>query len=719
MELNAPRLGGVSAGDIAIDASGALDIRGAGSIALNAMQRYDDAPWGNDPAAGGRSYQVIDQAYLDARHAESSAFIAAALANRELLDGKLAGLTNATYADAFHLRPGVEIVSATADGDLVVQGDLDLSGYRYASLNPNTPLTEVYGSGEVGALVLRAGGDLNLYGSISDGFAPPPDSPDDKGWILTPGVQPFGGDLVVPGPGVVLGDGTAFLGGRTLNYDLPIKGTTLAAGTRLATEAVLEQPYTLAAGSVLVADIHDAAGNLLYAAGSLLRDGVTLEVGSRLGAGTLLAAPASVQAMTWPAGVPLPSILREGPSRPNVLLLNGELALARGSLIPSQTEVVLAGDAPFIELRPSDGVRQGRNWALAEMLPAGSQSWSMRLVAGADLAAADNRLVRPDSSASLNLADTHYQAKIEQSSGGLVFTDQATDWGSPRELRSTRAMNGSAGWGRIVPSLPAGPGRPAITWACLLVRRSARAICGGAVSIPSLCIENLGKTVVTPQNQLFSVLRTGTGDLDLASAGNLTQWSPYGVYTAGTQAADVATGFNQPRGLFNGSVLGAGGADYEVLSTSQNQAWYPEHGGNLDIAVGGDVVGDQWAEKLTSSDPIRPLPPALQSATGSGARAAPIGKECRRPGGSISAAMCVARREMLPIWSASPVSALWEAAISACEPEVMPAISRHAEMVRYLRPVTLIRAARDWSWRLPALAGSPPTARCNLAAAVT
>ncbi len=125
---------------------------------------------------------------------------------------------------------------------------------------------------------------------------------------------------------------------------------------------------------------------------------------------------------------------------------------------------------------------------------------------------------------------------------------------------------------------------------------------------PSLCIENLGKTVVTPQNQLFSVLRTGTGDLDLASAGNLTQWSPYGVYTAGTQAADVATGFNQPRGLFNGSVLGAGGADYEVLSTSQYQAWYPEHGGNLDIAVGGDVVGDQWAEKLTSSDPIRPCP---------------------------------------------------------------------------------------------------------------
>ena len=57
------------------------------------------------------------------------------------MNGKLAGLNNATYRDAFHLRPGVEIISKTADGDLVVQGDLDLSGYRYASVNPRTPYT--------------------------------------------------------------------------------------------------------------------------------------------------------------------------------------------------------------------------------------------------------------------------------------------------------------------------------------------------------------------------------------------------------------------------------------------------------------------------------------------------------------------------------------------------------------------------------------------------
>lgn len=157
LELNAPRVG---AGDIAIDASGALNIQGARSIGLNATRRYIDAADGTDPAASGRPYQVIDQAYLDGIHVDSTAFINAALANTDLLQRKLAGLNNAAYADAFHLRPGVEIASKTTDGDLVVQGDLDLSGYRYASLNPHTQKTSVYGSGEAGSLVIRAGGNL-------------------------------------------------------------------------------------------------------------------------------------------------------------------------------------------------------------------------------------------------------------------------------------------------------------------------------------------------------------------------------------------------------------------------------------------------------------------------------------------------------------------------------------------------------------------------------
>lgn len=60
LELNAPRTGG---GDIAVDASGTLSIQGARSIGLNAVRSYSDAADGTDPAASGRPYQVIDQAY--------------------------------------------------------------------------------------------------------------------------------------------------------------------------------------------------------------------------------------------------------------------------------------------------------------------------------------------------------------------------------------------------------------------------------------------------------------------------------------------------------------------------------------------------------------------------------------------------------------------------------------------------------------------------------
>ena len=218
VELNAPRLGGATGGDIDIDARGPLDIRGARSIAVNGVWVYKDAPAGTEVNAGDKPYQVIDQAYLESLHRDSRDFITHALANGNLLDVKLAGLR--AYADALHLRPGVEIRSATADGDLVVQGDVDLSRYRYASLNPHTPFTAVYGSGEVANLVIRAGGDLQIHGSINDGFAPPPSVvADANGWRLLPGVDFTGGNLITPHAGVKLEAGTKLPGGVTLNYD--------------------------------------------------------------------------------------------------------------------------------------------------------------------------------------------------------------------------------------------------------------------------------------------------------------------------------------------------------------------------------------------------------------------------------------------------------------------------------------------------------------------
>ncbi|AXA53495.1 filamentous hemagglutinin family protein [Pseudomonas thivervalensis] len=623
LELNAPRLrvDDPRYGDIAIDASGNLSVLGARSINVNAIARYTDARDGTAPAVDGRPYQVIDQAYLNDKHNDSEAFIKAALVNGNLLNGKLAGLNNAAYADALHLRPGVEILSKTPDGDLVVQGDLDLSGYRYASLNRHTQKTDVYGSGEAGNLVVRAGGNLNIYGSINDGFAPPEAGDptvrtDGNGWLLISGKQPFGADLVVPGAGVELAEGTLYPAGSLLNYDVPFKGGSLPAGLELPTTLSLGEALNLPAGTLLQAAIRDASGNLLYAAGTLLKEAVSLPVDTRLEAGTRLSMGITVKDGTWPKGVAVPG---------SGLTLRGALALGSGALIPSGTDVKLAEGVDLIELRPVDNGIQGRNWAVASLLPDGSQSWSMRWVAGADTEAADTRITRPHAEAgSLQLADGHYLARREQTGGGggggggtgLVWAP-GSNIGVPGEPVPPEMLDFCT-WipGECIPAPPKTvlvwsptnnygvPGEPVppealdfCTWFpdwCVLA------------VVPDNPPEPI-RTKVTPGSQLFSVLRTGTGDLELLSAGDFNMRSLFGVYTAGTQSASLAPGANDPyqqaRGRqLDGSVLGAAGAAYESLTTGgAYQAWYPEQGGNLKLTVGGDLHGDSFSKRNVGS----------------------------------------------------------------------------------------------------------------------
>ncbi|MBX5682790.1 filamentous hemagglutinin family protein [Pseudomonas aeruginosa] len=614
LDLYAPRLGGATAGDIAIDAGAPLQILGVRAITLSAVPRYDDAPVAALPASNGRPYQEITQAYLDGKHQQSELFMQAALANSALLDGKLAGLNNATYAEAFHLRPGLEIVSATADGDLVVQGDLDLSGHRYASLNPRRAKTSVYGSGEAGSLAIRAGGDLNIYGSVTDGFAPPPETDDDQGWLLLAGQDHLGGDRVVPTAGVRLDDDSFFPAGKTLNFELPIKAMTLAAGTRLPVEAVLSQPLQLPAGTVLEGALLDAAGNLLRPAGSLLGEALDLPAGTRLGAGSRLPLATPVTGMTWPGGVPLPGRATLANDEVDGVRLAGGLALRAGAFLPAGSDIRLPDGAASVDVRPAGAV--SHNWAIAPMLAAGSQSWSVRLVAGADLQAADPRLTDPRSSGQMRLADTHYgMRRIPAAGGGLVWTQEGVDnWGDPSLkpgdpldpealgypticddfptwcAASSGGMvwteEGVAGWGDpgIKPGDPLDPealGYPTIcddfpTWC--------------AASSDDYALE------AEPYASRFSVLRTGTGDLDLFAAGNLRMDSPFGVYTAGTASA-VDSSYNLARARDGGSVLrdpALGGYEQWVDGGEQSlySAWYPTLGGNLTLAVGGDLRGD-------------------------------------------------------------------------------------------------------------------------------
>ncbi|WP_285961693.1 filamentous haemagglutinin family protein [Pseudomonas tohonis] len=652
LELNAPRLGSATAGDIAIDASGSLDIQGAKLIAVNGVQRYDDAREVIDPV-NGHKYQEIDQNYLNQKHTDSLAFIDNALANGALVNGKLAGLNNSAYADAFHLRPGVEIVSKTADGDLVVQGDLDLSGHRYASLNPHAQkLNGVYGSGEVGNLVIRAGGDLSVYGSLNDGFMPPPDTPDNDGWVLTPGKQPFNGDVVVPRTGIELQDGTTYLSGVVLNFDLPLQAITLAAGTRLPVAGELATGISLPAGTVLAGDILNPDRTVAYAAGTRLSADLALAPGMMLGSGSLLLGDTALTGLVWPKGVALPSrpASTTSLSNPSTVAQLGAVLLPLGALIPAGTDVKLAAGVEKINLRGGDG--KGRNWAAAQMLPEGSQSWSVRLVAGADLAAADNRLVDPYAErGSLKVADTHYGmlvSRVQLPGGGpvpggpgdpLVLTEQASldYWGdgtyTGRPVAELAVQLGmsvedfcaqSAGlcmnsalvvteegstqwWGDL-----SFAGRPASE----LADQYGWTVDEFCSQGPGLCIAQSGEAQYAydykPGTSAFSVLRTGTGDLDLISAGDLGMQSLYGIYTAGSSALSLAesAAFNQPRSLnqifgrtaIDTTVLGKNGGSYEALvdggASSLYRAWYPDHGGNLLLSVGGDLTGDILGSKL-------------------------------------------------------------------------------------------------------------------------
>ncbi|PBJ14941.1 Heme/hemopexin-binding protein precursor [Pseudomonas ogarae] len=578
LQLSAPRLGGVSGGDVAVDASGALDIQGARSISLVAMWQYSDAPLINVPAASGRPYQVINQAWLEDVHDDNTAFITNALDNNDLLQRKLAGLNNSRYRDVLHLRPGVEVVSATADGDLVVQGDLDLSRYRYESLNPHNALSGVYGSGESASLTLRAGGDLNIYGSITDGFAQPPASNDDKGWVLLPGIDFAAGDIVVPGTGVTLADDTAFPAGSVLNFDVPLKGATLAAGTRLPVAATLDQPMVLPAGTVLAAAVHDAFGNLLFAAGTLLASTQTLEAGTVLGAGSLLGSSATIGSLIWPKGVALPGIADATHGLTNVLRLSGPLALSVGSKIPSGTDIKLPAGVESVQLRPEVA---GSNWAIAPMLAEGSQSWSLRLVAGADTQAADSRVVQPASArGDLHLADSHYGVfgvpnMVWTEAGSLEFFGDSSMVGQPVDF--------------------VGFGDPNL-----------------CIDDPSRCEED-GPPGYKPGSQRWSVIRTGTADLELLSAGDLKMDSLYGVYTAGSSASATYAGdpYNQPKALgAGGTVLNdATGENEQFVDGGINsvyRAWYPDSGGNLTLKVGGDLIGN--AMDVSSSNYGRPNP---------------------------------------------------------------------------------------------------------------
>lgn len=438
--------------DVAVSAGGPLNIKGAADVTVNAFATYANAPADPNDANG----QVIDQAYLDLIDQDSQAFISNAYGGDVAGGALTANLQGKlagllAYGSAFHLRPGVEIDSAAPGGDLTVVGDLQLAGYRYGPNANRDSSSAGFGAGEPMALVIRAGGDLTVTGSISDGFYPTK--------LET-----------IPGtPGSYSGVIDNVTTSSYFSY-YSSAGGGIPYGDGSAGYADFTTNLYLAADWTIPDDsFYETAGGLQGADGTYYSPGQTIPAGTELNAG---------YGIYFEDGVTPPP------------LATGYVAGAPASTI---------GPPPPV----------------AAPLAPGSMSASIRLVGGADLAAADNRILQT--------------AAALGGSGNVVLKD---------------FYSFDSGAGKLVAGV--------------------------------------------------SVIRTGTGDLQILAGGDVDEVSPYGIYTAGTTIPETGTDANDPYDPARG-VVSATSAGIEAGLGGQYM-YYTQDGGDVLVSAQGDITGDETSD---------------------------------------------------------------------------------------------------------------------------
>jgi filamentous hemagglutinin family protein len=613
LELNVPRTG-LTSGNVRIEAGNPLNIIGAQTIAVNAFWTYAPTDPDGTIVQSAGSDVPAGAIILDQVNQDSLTFIANAIQpNGQLnatLHSELVGLTS--YKAAFHLRPGVEIVSATPTGNLTVQGDIDLSEYRYASVNPYSQLNpKYYGSGEPGVLILRAGGNLYVYGSINDGFAPVNLNgmtyPDENGWVLFAGKQTLG-DVVIETSGVTLAAGTSFPNSNvTLSYGIPIGVSTLNQNVYLPASVTLDKPAQVIESFIALAPI-EIPGGKTYHTGETVPAGITLPKGTIVSGGSLLPFQITIAAMTWPAGATLGVFASS-------VKLDESLTLTSGDELPEGVDPRFGSGVTSVDTRPvnSDGI-EGQIYAVEPMLSLGPKgevplSWSIELVAGADTAAADTETLQAQSalngSGNLVLDDLHYSL----ASDTPIFSVIRTGTGSLALLAGGNFEEES-----LYGIYTAGARTPSIT-----------AAGGGSFDLPRGVTSNgfifggnYDQTVYEyiADNDYQAYYPTGGGNVLVSAQGNLTGfningldgayypaysvsnwlwtqggtqiaqnaawWINFGTYAANDNGRPIVTGFTGIGALGGGNVTVIAGGNAGVTAFSANG----ETDGGLIVAVG-------------------------------------------------------------------------------------------------------------------------------------
>ena len=627
LTLNVPRTG-QTAGGLRAQVPGPIALAGAGTVLVNGFWTYTPTDalgsivQDNGGGSTGPPVSATGTLGLNQIGAVDNAYIAALAPGGVPNAGVQAALAGLLAQPGLRLQPGVEIVSQTATAPLTVIGDLNLSGLRTG------PQATGAGAGTPGALVVRAGGNLTFNGSVSDGFGTPPNvagaaNPDQLGWVLYTTLEPFGQMVVLPAglpKPIRLGAGTTLPHGvdLALGYAVTLSPVVFAAQTVLpqaaklggASEVGFTASYVFASNWTATAPILDATGAAVFAAGQQIPAGTVLKPGWTVGAGTVLPFAIGLANRTvWQATSSIAGLEGANGFGFDPMLAAETKPLPAGAIIPAGAMVSQGNNPPnsypdfssSYDLRPVVNGSQGEIEATAPLLPAGTQSWSMAFVSGANLASASPLAVQAASAlatasaqnaaaaGTMTLADLHYTTPQRGAAGATPSLSVIRTGTGSLSLVS----GGSFAEDSLYGVYTAGAQSPGIA-ASAPVLAVAHRYAGYVGSTQAYFPTGGGDVLVATQGNLTGDIVDG-GNVDASVAGPVYSSELASDWLRRGKPAPTTPGEDASWWIDFGSYAFSGAGKPTLVGFSGIGTL---GGGNLTIAAGGDVGTATYDEPL-------------------------------------------------------------------------------------------------------------------------